>query len=164
MFHLIPLEGGNQHQDGHYGSDVPTLDQATLEDLRERALDSASAAAESAPLEARRLYRKRSAAVRRYVLARADGTCESCGNPAPFERADGSLYLEPHHTRRRSDGGPDHPRWVGAVCPNCHREMHHGAGRTAKTTIFRSTWLPWKTQHNNDVGGNGAPPRKPWEI
>lgn len=34
--------------------------------------------------------------------------------------------LEPHHTRRLTDGGPDHPRWVGAACPACHREIHHG--------------------------------------
>ena len=46
--------------------------------------------------------------------------------------ADGTLYLEPHHTRRLSDGGPDHPRWVGALCPNCHREIHHGADGVRK--------------------------------
>jgi 5-methylcytosine-specific restriction enzyme A len=132
VFHLIPLEGGNQTQEESYGSDAPIPGPTTLEDLRAHALKCASAAAESAPLEARRLYRKRSAAVRRYVLARVAGTCESCGNPAPFERADGSPYLEPHHTRRLSDGGPDHPRLVGAVCPNCHREMHHIGGRLAK--------------------------------
>lgn len=28
--------------------------------------------------------------------------------------------------RRLSDGGPDHPRWVAAICPNCHRHIHHG--------------------------------------
>jgi hypothetical protein len=63
---------------------------------------------------------------RKYVLARAGEVCESCGNPAPFLRKDGSPYLEPHHTRRVSDGGPDHPRWVGAICPNSHREIHYG--------------------------------------
>jgi len=25
-----------------------------------------------------------------------------------------------------SDGGPDDPRWVAAVCPNCHKEVHYG--------------------------------------
>jgi hypothetical protein len=34
--------------------------------------------------------------------------------------------LEPHHIRRLGDGGPDDPRFMGAVCPNCHREIHHG--------------------------------------
>jgi 5-methylcytosine-specific restriction enzyme A len=28
--------------------------------------------------------------------------------------------------RRLSDGGPDDPRWVAAICPNCHREAHYG--------------------------------------
>jgi hypothetical protein len=34
--------------------------------------------------------------------------------------------LEPHHIRRLADGGPDHPRWVAALCPTCHRRVHHG--------------------------------------
>jgi 5-methylcytosine-specific restriction protein A len=45
---------------------------------------------------------------------------------APFERPNGTPYLEPHHIRRIADGGPDHPRWVAGICPNCHREIHHG--------------------------------------
>jgi 5-methylcytosine-specific restriction protein A len=61
------------------------------------------------------------------VLARAAGVCECCSVAAPFVTANGEPFLEPHHTRRLSDGGPDDPRLVGAVCPNCHREIHHGA-------------------------------------
>ena len=73
-----------------------------------------------------RTYYARSATVRTYVLSRAQGHCEACRQPAPFKRPDGSPYLEPHHTRRLSDGGPDHPRWVGAICPTCHRQIHYG--------------------------------------
>ncbi|WP_372439075.1 HNH endonuclease, partial [Pandoraea sputorum] len=54
------------------------------------------------------------------------GRCESCEKPAPFTKKDGSPYLEPHHVNRLSDGGLDHPQFVGAVCPNCHREIHSG--------------------------------------
>lgn len=104
----------------------PTEETTSLEQLRERALHAASQAEDRDPQEAKKLYYQRSAAVRDYVLARAEGVCESCGSPAPFQRLDGSPYLEPHHTRRLSDGGPDHPRWVGALCPNCHTEIHHG--------------------------------------
>jgi len=61
------------------------------------------------------------------VLARAGSICEGCHSLAPFTRKDGSPYLEPHHIRRLSDGGPDHPAFVIALCPNCHRRVHVGA-------------------------------------
>ena len=38
----------------------------------------------------------------------------------------GRPYLEPHHTRRLSDGGPDDYHHVIALCPTCHRRVHHG--------------------------------------
>ena len=44
------------------------------------------------------------------MLLRSGGECESCKEPASFERVDGSPYLEAHHTTRVSDGGLDHPR------------------------------------------------------
>jgi 5-methylcytosine-specific restriction enzyme A len=81
----------------------------------------------SAKVEERRaIARQRSEAVRVYVLRRAAGNCEACKKPAPFETGQGRPYLEPHHIRRIADGGPDEPRWVAAVCPNCHREAHYG--------------------------------------
>jgi len=108
-----------------------------LDRLRQRALDAVSEAHEGKPREAKSLYHKRSAVVRLYVLRRAAGTCESCGKPAPFRRPDGTPYLEPHHMRKISDGGPDHPRWVGAVCPNCHQEMQHGAYGEEKNELLQ---------------------------
>ncbi|TPG79049.1 HNH endonuclease [Pseudomonas arsenicoxydans] len=77
---------------------------------------------QSAP---RKIY-QRSRKVAHYVLMRAEGACESCKRPAPFMKKDGTPYLEPHHVNRLSDGGLDHPRYVGAVCPSCHREIHSG--------------------------------------
>src|SRR4051794_38411784 len=88
-------------------------------------------AATALEADAKIIIYERSRAVRAYVLARARGICECCQKPAPFKRKNGALYLEPHHTRRVSDGGPDHPRWVGAVCPNCHQEVHHGENGAA---------------------------------
>ncbi|NGP19158.1 HNH endonuclease [Devosia aurantiaca] len=80
---------------------------------------------------------ERSADVRNYVLARARGTCEGCGAPAPFVRRDGSHYLEPHHIRRVSDGGPDHPAFVIGLCPNCHRRVHAGIdGASYNTSLL----------------------------
>ena len=124
IFELTPVEelckvGGTIEPD----PEETPLDSATLEQLRQRAL-SASASAKT-PKERKAIARVRSRAIRLYVLKRAKGLCESCAAPAPFRTADGRPYLEPHHVRRLSDGGPDHPRWVVAVCPNCHRRAHY---------------------------------------
>lgn len=77
---------------------------------------------QSAP---RKIY-QRSRKVAHYVLMRAKGICECCLKPAPFLKKNGEPYLEPHHVNRLSDGGLDHPRYVGAICPTCHREIHSG--------------------------------------
>lgn len=122
VFHLVSPNGEESlHASGKIADNVP------LGELRLKALAAGAAAREAPAKDSRRLYYQRSEAVRLYVLARAGGTCEACRNPAPFNRFDGTPYLEPHHTKRLSDGGPDDPRWVGAVCPNCHRRIHHGA-------------------------------------
>ncbi|RYE55502.1 MAG: HNH endonuclease [Rhizobiaceae bacterium] len=96
-----------------------------LSSARRRAIVAASAGT-SGTITTRTAY-QRSQDVRYYVLLRANGLCEGCGAPAPFKRTDGSPYLEPHHTLRVSDGGPDHPAHVIALCPNCHRRVHAGA-------------------------------------
>ena len=130
VFHLIQPEDDEEASE----PTSPTASLEMLDRLQERARKAATEVRERTPREARRRYHERSAAVREYVLARAAGSCESCGRPAPFRRQDGTAYLEPNHTRRLSDGGPDHPRWVGAVCPNCHQEIHHGAEGNEKNT------------------------------
>jgi 5-methylcytosine-specific restriction enzyme A len=61
------------------------------------------------------------------VLERAAGRCERCAKAAPFLRArDGTPYLEVHHRIRLADGGFDTVDNAIALCPNCHRECHHG--------------------------------------
>ncbi len=82
------------------------------------------------------ITRQRSEAVRVYVLRRANGKCEACGHNAPFQTRKKHPYLEPHHIHRLADGGPDVPDSVAAICPNCHREVHHGAnGKTLNNTL-----------------------------
>ncbi len=95
----------------------------SLEELHRLALASAS---RTSPVKERRQnVRVRSEAVRVYALKRANGTCEGCGEPAPFVTKRKQPYLEPHHTTRVADGGPDHPAHVIALCPTCHRRVHH---------------------------------------
>ena len=98
----------------------------SLDDLRKRALEAAAASGNDPKKSTGNVY-ERSRAVRDFVLARAGPDCEGCETPAPFLRPNGSPYLEPHHIRRRSDGGPDHPAFVIALCPTCHRRVHFGA-------------------------------------
>jgi len=70
----------------------------------------------------------RSASVRQAVLARAKGTCEYCKQPG-FKMTDGSVFLETHHVVPLSEGGSDSTANVAALCPNHHREAHHGESR-----------------------------------
>ncbi|MFC7233452.1 HNH endonuclease [Saliphagus sp. GCM10025308] len=67
----------------------------------------------------------RAPAIKVYAKARAAGDCEYCGEPAPFETPDGEPYLEVHHVDELGEGGSDHPDKVIAVCPTCHKEIHH---------------------------------------
>lgn len=61
------------------------------------------------------------------TLFRADGVCGVCKKEAPFNRRDGTKYLEVHHRVPLAYGGEDTVENAVAVCPNCHRDSHYGA-------------------------------------
>jgi 5-methylcytosine-specific restriction protein A len=125
VFQLVPHEQfAVDRQKASEALDEEVGDEG-LSALREAALRPAKGGL--SPSDARRRVWARSSAVRRYVLQRAGGRCEGCGDDAPFLRLDGSPYLEPHHTRRLTDGGPDHLAHVIALCPTCHSRVHYGA-------------------------------------
>lgn len=67
--------------------------------------------------------------VRAWVLETAEGSCEACGEAAPFVDAEGIPFLEVHHVLPLADGGPDIVENAIAVCPNCHRRLHYGADK-----------------------------------
>lgn len=67
--------------------------------------------------------------VRTNVLRRANGKCELCGQLG-FSTENGGIYLETHHVIPLSEGGSDNVSNVAAVCPNHHREAHHGENRS----------------------------------
>jgi 5-methylcytosine-specific restriction protein A len=119
VFQLVPIDEDSADDD-LAEADIAGL---TLAELRVAALAAPDTGEVSS--ESKRNAYRRSAAVRTYVLARADGVCEGCGAPAAFTTTSGRPYLEPHHTRRLSDGGPDHPGAVIALCPTCHRRAHY---------------------------------------
>lgn len=129
VFRLMPVEQLLPVETvGGEDSTSTEASPSSLDGLRAAAMAAVGAPGNvSDPAEAVRRTYQRSAKVRAYVLARADGICELCEKPAPFTRkSDGSPYLEPHHINRVSDGGLDHPRHVGGICPACHREIHFG--------------------------------------
>lgn len=102
--------------------DDNALHEANIDELRRVALMGAQSVA---PRMKREVYfRARSLAIHLYVLRRAEGYCEGCGVEAPFKKRDGTPYLEPHHTMRLADDGPDHPAHVIGLCPTCHRRAH----------------------------------------
>lgn len=123
QFHLVKLASDAEiTQD----QDFAPSSSDSLEELRLRAMQAARPRQSAKWPEAPRAYRERSRAVREYVLARAGGRCELTGEDAPFLTRSGAPYLEVHHTRRLSDDGPDDPRFVAAICPTVHREIHYG--------------------------------------
>lgn len=81
----------------------------------------------------------RDPAVVAWVLEAAGGYCECCGAKAPFERADGSPFLEVHHLQRLADGGEDTIHNAVAVCPNCHRELHYGVNNVKIVSRLRDS-------------------------
>jgi 5-methylcytosine-specific restriction protein A len=125
VFELRPFEAVETAEDQAGEIAHGNLD---LRELRRMAIDAAS----SNPRRGERLASvfERSRLICAYVFARANGICECCGSPAPFSRVDGTPYLEAHHIRRLTDGGPDDPRTMIGVCPNCHRRAHSGGDRT----------------------------------
>ena len=126
VFELSPVEAVTV-PDAIAPPEMPS--PGTLEVLRRKAMTVPTQGTNT--VERKTIIRERSADVKRYVLARAAGTCEACGAPAPFKTAEGSLYLETHHIHRLSDGGPDQPRFVAGLCPNCHRRAHYSHDQEA---------------------------------
>ena len=66
----------------------------------------------------------RDSRVAEYAQRKANGICQLCGKPAPFNDRYGEPFLETHHIIPLAEDGPDSIENVVALCPNCHRKMH----------------------------------------
>lgn len=66
-----------------------------------------------------------------WVLDRAKGRCEACGELAPFMTDKKFPFLEVHHILPLSKLGTDDIENAAAVCPNCHRRLHYSLDRKA---------------------------------
>ena len=120
QFELRPVDG----ETVELPDDVDELDLASLYQQAKRAAGSGTS---TRPARSNKETDTiRSNVVRKFALREADGVCQGCNNPAPFDKRNGDPYLEVHHVTRVSDEGPDHPDNVIALCPNCHSEVHNG--------------------------------------
>lgn len=119
-FELVPVGGLTMEIE----SDIEGMSVEELYELAEKSVSGEDGTSKSTTATRNRL--PRSDAVRRYALQIAKGVCQGCGEDAPFLGEGGEPFLEVHHLHRRGDGGPDHPDNVIALCPNCHRRVHHG--------------------------------------
>jgi 5-methylcytosine-specific restriction protein A len=126
VFRLVPVGVSAEIIETQELDEDEACHSESLAAARLAALAACKPSRDDLGLSAPRKIYQRSRQVSHYVLMRANGECESCERPAPFLRRDGTPYLEPHHVNRVSDGGLDHPRYVGAICPSCHREIHSG--------------------------------------
>lgn len=60
------------------------------------------------------------------VKLEAKGKCDLCKKKGPFmDEVKGFPFLETHHVKWLSKGGKDSIDNTVALCPNCHRKMHH---------------------------------------
>lgn len=78
--------------------------------------------------------RVRSSKVKAWVLAHARGYCELCKLKS-FLMEDGTPYLEVHHLHQLANGGPDTIENAVALCPTCHRKLHHAARQDQNSAI-----------------------------
>ncbi|WP_033063637.1 HNH endonuclease [Pseudomonas sp. GM48] len=112
---------------------VPTADEATLEQ-RAAKLERQPIKVEPKGIEKPEQTQSsgksyvRDPEVRAWVRQQAEGKCEGCGNPAPFEKS-GRPFLEVHHVKHLAQEGSDRPSNAVALCPNCHRRCHHSSDR-----------------------------------
>ena len=68
--------------------------------------------------------RERNAVISEYAKRLAEGICQLCDQPAPFNNRDNEPFLETHHIIPLAKNGVDNVENVVALCPNCHRKMH----------------------------------------
>ncbi|PBQ02703.1 HNH endonuclease [Pseudomonas congelans] len=152
IFHLIPVIDLLANEESPSETLQEGQQEIEIEMLRNRAYEATVALPSKGKMTAIRTVYARSQAVKDYVLQRANGACESCEKAAPFVTKKEQPYLEPHHINRLSDGGLDHPQFIAALCPACHKEIHYGKMGEQKNEILKQIILskesPWLANRN----------------
>lgn len=116
-YRLVPLS--NTHTDEEKIKHAESLDINDLKTLARRQSKKSPKVVKATVIQ-----KVRDPYIAEYARRRANGICQLCGNPAPFNRSDGTPYLESHHIKWLAEGGEDSIENTAALCPNCHRKMH----------------------------------------
>lgn len=93
----------------------------SLDELKEKAIRARKRVGERT---VQSVQYERDQYIAQFTRKRANGICDLCLNPAPFNDKNGKPYLESHHIEWLSKGGLDSIENTVALCPNCHRRMH----------------------------------------
>ena len=96
-------------------------------DLEQRALMYAK---EHLPPKVRRTTaRTRSKIIHEWIYVERRAFVKDAARRHPFFGRMAPRIWEPHHTQRVADEGPDHPATIIALCPTCHKRVHHAQDR-----------------------------------
>jgi predicted restriction endonuclease len=68
-----------------------------------------------------------------FVKERDNHTCKACG--FTFKKKDGESYVEVAHIKPLSEGGPDDPENMVALCANCHKKLDKGDEKARNEVI-----------------------------
>lgn len=88
-------------------------------------MSAAELAAAANTYQATATLRRRNPYLPALAKKRANGICQLCRKSAPFVDEKGNPYLEAHHIVPLAENGPDCLENMVALCPNCHRKVHH---------------------------------------
>jgi 5-methylcytosine-specific restriction protein A len=77
------------------------------------------------------------------VIARAQGSCENneCTGMPPDVKNDGTPIFQVDHIIQLSEGGPDQPDNMIALCPNCHSAKTLGKNKNKMTARLKAIAL-----------------------
>lgn len=117
----------NERVDFEPTSDIKELEQRVQKLLVREHIDIPTGNLTPKKNESQSFQFYRDPKVKAYVLKQANGRCEACGTDAPFTDNFGRAYLEVHHVKTLADGGSDRVSNAVALCPNCHRAVHHAS-------------------------------------
>jgi 5-methylcytosine-specific restriction protein A len=122
----VEIESLINEVEGRLVPPVVSLEVRTREELKQKVITKPAGNQSPKSTTSAVTQYQRDPTVKAWVLRQANGVCECCGKPAPFQGADGMPFLEVHHVQQLADNGPDTVSNTVAVCPNCHREFHFG--------------------------------------